>query len=419
MHLTTVDMSLELLLAPILDEAVLRGHEVIGVSAPGPFVERVEARGVRHVALPSSTRRFDLLADLKTALEFWRVVRRERPDVLHTHNPKPGLYGRVLGRLAGVPVVVNTVHGLYASPDDRPVKRAVVYAAEFVGGHFSHAELVHNPEDLGLMRRLRLAPRRNLHLLGSGVAIKRFANPHAERSAALRAEWGIAPDEVLIGTVGRLVAEKGIPELLEATRGLSGARLILYPPAASTFVAEENIIIGNVAFYGATAGEAFIRGMAGERFGVRNSGVTAVVEGVGDHGCEYMTGGTVVILGATGRNFAAGMSGGVAYVLDEKGDFPKKCNQQMVALEQLDDEDTATLKGLIEEHAINTKSTRAAKILSNWDAMRAKFIKVMPKDYKRVLQEIKKAQAAGLTGDDALNAAFEANSKDAARVGGG
>ncbi|CAB4797261.1 unannotated protein [freshwater metagenome] len=227
MHLTTVDMSLELLLAPILDEAVLRGHEVIGVSAPGPFVERVEARGVRHVALPSSTRRFDLLADLKTALEFWRVVRRERPDVLHTHNPKPGLYGRVLGRLAGVPVVVNTVHGLYASPDDRPVKRAVVYAAEFVGGHFSHAELVHNPEDLGLMRRLRLAPRRNLHLLGSGVAIERFANPDTGRSAALRAEWGIAPDEVLIGTVGRLVAEKGIPELLEAARGLPGARLVV------------------------------------------------------------------------------------------------------------------------------------------------------------------------------------------------
>ena len=202
-------------------------------------------------------------------------------------------------------------------------------------------------------------------------------------------------------------------------KGLSGGKLILFPPAASTFVAEENIIIGNVAFYGATQGEAFIRGMAGERFGVRNSGVTAVVEGVGDHGCEYMTGGTVVILGATGRNFAAGMSGGVAYVLDERGDFAKKCNQQMVALEPLDDEDTAKLKGLLEEHAINTKSTRAASILSDWDARRAKFIKVMPKDYKRVLQEIKKAQAAGLTGDDALNAAFEANSKDAARVGGG
>jgi glutamate synthase (ferredoxin) len=202
-------------------------------------------------------------------------------------------------------------------------------------------------------------------------------------------------------------------------KGLSGGRLILFPPAASTFIPEENIIVGNVAFYGATKGEAFIRGMAGERFAVRNSGVTAVVEAVGDHGCEYMTGGIVVVLGPTGRNFAAGMSGGVAYVLDEKGDFPKKCNQQMVALETLDDEDQATLKSLIENHAINTKSTRASRILADWDASVGKFVKVMPKDYKRVLQEIKKAMAAGLTGDDALNAAFEANSKDAARVGGG
>ncbi len=202
-------------------------------------------------------------------------------------------------------------------------------------------------------------------------------------------------------------------------KGLSGGRLILFPPAASTFIPEENIIIGNVAFYGATNGEAFIRGMAGERFAVRNSGVTAVVEAVGDHGCEYMTGGTIVVLGPTGRNFAAGMSGGVAYVFDETGDFPKKCNQQMVGLESPDEEDAAALKTLIENHAINTRSTRASKILADWSASLTKFVKVMPRDYKRVLQEIKKAQAAGLTGDDALNAAFEANSKDAARVGGG
>ena len=220
-------------------------------------------------------------------------------------------------------------------------------------------------------------------------------------------------------------APKGMTFTLEGDandyfgKGLSGAKLILYPPAKSTFVAEENIIIGNTAFYGATNGQAFIRGMAGERFAVRNSGVTAVIEGVGDHGCEYMTGGTVVVLGATGRNFAAGMSGGVAYVFDEKGDFAKKCNTQMAALEKVDDEDAATLKALIEEHAINTKSTRAASILGNWDANRAKFTKVMPKDYKRMLQEIKKAESSGLTGDEALIAAFEANSKDAARVGGG
>jgi glutamate synthase (ferredoxin) len=201
-------------------------------------------------------------------------------------------------------------------------------------------------------------------------------------------------------------------------KGLSGGKLILYPPAGSTFVPEENMIVGNVALYGATGGEVFIRGMAGERFGVRNSGVRAVVEAVGDHGCEYMTGGVVAVLGSTGRNFAAGMSGGVAYVLDEQGDFPVKCNQQMVGLEKLDDEDIATLKAMIENHAINTKSARAAGILAGWDKFLPKFVKVMPKDYKRVLAAIKKAKAEGLTGDDALSRAFEENSMDKARVGG-
>ena len=200
---------------------------------------------------------------------------------------------------------------------------------------------------------------------------------------------------------------------------LSGGKIILYPPPGSTFVPEDNIITGNVALYGATSGEVYIRGMAGERFGVRNSGVTAVVEAVGDHGCEYMTGGKVVVLGPTGRNFAAGMSGGVAYVLDEAGDFATKCNKQMVALEKLEPEDVADLKAMIENHASNTKSTRAAKILAAWDQCLPQFVKVMPKDYKRVLQSLKKAQADGLTGDEAMTRAFEENAKDAARVGGG
>jgi glutamate synthase (ferredoxin) len=202
-------------------------------------------------------------------------------------------------------------------------------------------------------------------------------------------------------------------------KGLSGGKLILYPPAASTFAAEKNMIVGNVALYGATQGEVFIRGMAGERFGVRNSGVKAVVEAVGDHGCEYMTGGTVVILGPTGRNFAAGMSGGVAYIYDEAGDFASKCNLQMVALEKLEESDNAVLQEMIQNHAINTKSTRAASILKDWSTTQAKFVKVMPRDYKRVLTALLKAQADGLTGDDALNAAFEANSKDVSRTGGG
>jgi glutamate synthase (ferredoxin) len=194
-------------------------------------------------------------------------------------------------------------------------------------------------------------------------------------------------------------------------KGLSGGKIIVYPPKNSTFVAEDNIIIGNVALYGATAGEIFVRGMAGERFGVRNSGVNAVVEAVGDHGCEYMTGGRVVILGKTGRNFAAGMSGGVAYVLDEAGDFATRCNMELVGLEKPDEEDLTTLKSAIEEHAINTKSTRAAKILAEWNVFAPKFMKVMPQDYKRVLQSLKKVQSQGLSGEDAIMAAFEENVK--------
>jgi glutamate synthase (ferredoxin) len=203
-------------------------------------------------------------------------------------------------------------------------------------------------------------------------------------------------------------------------KGLSGGRLIVYPPKASTFVAEENIIIGNVALYGATAGEIFVRGMAGERFGVRNSGVNAVVEAIGDHGCEYMTGGRVIILGKTGRNFAAGMSGGIAYVLDEAGDFASRVNMQNVELEKLSDTDEIEeIWKLIQRHQTYTKSERAAKVLADWEGMINRFVKVIPKDYKRMLQKIKEAKAQGLSGEAAEQAAFEANMKDIARVGGG
>jgi glutamate synthase (ferredoxin) len=195
-------------------------------------------------------------------------------------------------------------------------------------------------------------------------------------------------------------------------KGLSGGKLIVYPPKGSTFVAEDNIIIGNVALYGATAGEIFVRGMAGERFAVRNSGVSAVVEAVGDHGCEYMTGGRVVILGKTGRNFAAGMSGGVAYVLDEAGDFATRCNMELVGLEKLADADEIELVWkLIQRHQAYTKSERAAKILGDWKNFVPKFVKVMPQDYKRVLLSLKKVQSQGLTGDEAVMAAFEENVK--------
>jgi glutamate synthase (ferredoxin) len=203
-------------------------------------------------------------------------------------------------------------------------------------------------------------------------------------------------------------------------KGLSGARLVVYPPAGSTFVAEENIIIGNVAFYGATAGEAFIRGMAGERFAVRNSGVVAVVEGVGDHGCEYMTGGRVIVLGATGRNFAAGMSGGIAYVLDEKGDFPTRCNQQMVRLEQLESAaEIEELRQWVRRHGELTHSQRAWQVLAMWDQMIPRFVKVLPKDYERMLSAIERLEQSGKSGEEAVMAAFEENARDASRLGGG
>ncbi len=202
-------------------------------------------------------------------------------------------------------------------------------------------------------------------------------------------------------------------------KGLSGGKIILYPPKVSTFVAEENIIVGNVVLYGATAGEVYIRGMAGERFGVRNSGVNTVVEGVGDHGCEYMTGGKVVVLGKTGRNFAAGMSGGIAYILDEQGDFATRCNMSMVGLEKLEDpEEIDDLQEMIQKHTDYTKSEKAAQVLANWKEMVPKFVKVMPTDYKRVLEALKQALESGLSGDDALTAAFEENSRNVARIGG-
>jgi len=179
-------------------------------------------------------------------------------------------------------------------------------------------------------------------------------------------------------------------------KGLSGGRVIVYPAKNSTFIAEENILVGNVCLYGATSGEAYFRGIAAERFCVRNSGAHAVVEGIGDHGCEYMTGGRIAVLGSIGRNFAAGMSGGVAYIWDHQGDLATKCNMGMVELETVSaDEDIAELKGMIENHLKYTDSEVARRMLNDWDGTLSQFVKVMPTDYKRVLEEQKtKANAA-------------------------
>ena len=200
-------------------------------------------------------------------------------------------------------------------------------------------------------------------------------------------------------------------------KGLSGSKLILYPPEGSTFKPEENIIVGNVAFYGATSGEAYIRGLAGERFCVRNSGVNAVVEGVGDHGCEYMTGGKVVILGKTGRNFAGGMSGGIAYILDRDGDFNIRCNQDQCSLTGLTDaEEIEDIRGMIHRHAEYTRSSLAWEILADWNEIMSQFVKVMPDDYKRILDAYQEAQKEGLQDDDAWLAAFQRGIEVSANV---
>jgi glutamate synthase (NADPH) large chain len=202
-------------------------------------------------------------------------------------------------------------------------------------------------------------------------------------------------------------------------KGISGGKIIVYPPAGSTFAPEENIIIGNVAFYGATSGEAYIRGVAGERFAVRNSGLRAVVEGLGDHGCEYMTGGRVVVLGSTGRNFAAGMSGGIAYVMDWHADFQRRCNLEMVELSGLETpEEIAEVKAMIHTHSEQTGSLLGYRILADWEQAHRRFVRVMPKDYKRMLQAFHEVEEAGFSGEEAVMAAFERNSKDLVRISG-
>jgi glutamate synthase (ferredoxin) len=226
------------------------------------------------------------------------------------------------------------------------------------------------------------------------------------------------PDDTIrlsfTGSAGQSFAAfvpRGVTLILEGDandyigKGLSGGKIVVYPPREATFVAEENILVGNVALYGATGGEAYFRGVAGERFAVRNSGALAVVEGVGDHGCEYMTGGRVVVIGATGRNFAAGMSGGLAYVLDEDGGFKRRCNLGMVDLEPLvETQDVETVKDLLSRHIRHTLSPVAAQLLVDWARSQEKFVKVIPKDYKRVLAAVKKAQATGMAEDEAIMA---------------
>ena len=221
-HVTTTDMSLELLLGPQLEAFAAAGYEVVGCSAPGPYVDALTARGIRHIPLDHATRATAPIEDFRALAELVRTFRRLRPAIVHTHNPKPGVYGRLAARIARVPGIVNTVHGLYAQPGDRWLRRAAVYSAERVAGACSHAELVQNPEDVAILRRLGV-PERKLVLLGNGIDLVRFdpAGVDPADRAAMRTELGaVDADDVVVGCVGRLVAEKGYADVFAAARAV-------------------------------------------------------------------------------------------------------------------------------------------------------------------------------------------------------
>ena len=240
-----------------------------------------------------------------------------------------------------------------------------------------------------------------VHIEHDVVNINRVVGTMLSNEVAKRWKAEMLPDDTinikLNGSAGQSLGAwlaKGVTLTVEGDandfvgKGLSGGKIVLYPPKQSTFKAEDNIIAGNVNLYGATGGEAYIRGIVAERFAVRNSGASAVVEGIGDHGCEYMTGGRVVILGSTGRNFGAGMSGGIAYVWDPKGEFPKQCNSETFELEGVaDSADRDELHALVKKHYLYTDSAVAKRLMDDWDLALSQFVKVMPTDYKRVLAE--------------------------------
>jgi glycosyltransferase involved in cell wall biosynthesis len=251
-HLTTVDMSLALLLGTELRVDVESGFETFGISAAGPYLDQVAALGVTHVPVRSLTRSWDLRRDARAAWELFAAARALRLDVLHTHNPKTGVLGRLLGRLAGVPVVVNTCHGLWAGRGDGLAKRAFVLTAEAVAAQASHYELYQNAEDRRTLRRV--VPARRAAVVGNGVDLARFV-PDPQAGAALRAELGVAPDELLVGGVGRRVAEKGIREFAAAARRLAGkARFVWVGPLdgdkADALSDERSADVGGVLFVG-------------------------------------------------------------------------------------------------------------------------------------------------------------------------
>ena len=238
LHVTTTDISLELLLGPQLRAFCDAGFEVHTASAPGPFVAGLVADGITHHPLRHATRAFALGHDAAAPIELYRLFRRLRPDIVHTHNPKPGVYGRLAARAARVPLVVNTQHGLYAQPTDRAVRRLPVYSLEWLAASASDVELVQNPEDLDTLARLGV-PRRKLRLLGNGVDLERFRRQSAELRKEVRTELEVDEDQVVVGAVGRLVWEKGYAELFAAANQLLARRPELVVVVAGPFDADK------------------------------------------------------------------------------------------------------------------------------------------------------------------------------------
>ncbi|MCK9518102.1 MAG: glutamate synthase large subunit [Dehalococcoidia bacterium] len=324
--------------------------------------------------------RSDLL-DMRRAVDHWKAQGLDLSAILY----RPDMPADIATRC-----VIEQDHGLEAALDNELLRLA--------------APALERAEKVTIELPIRNVNRTVGTMLGS----------EATRRYGLTGLPAGTIDIRLTGSAGQSLAAflpPGITIRLEGDandyvgKGLSGGQLIVLPPAKATFVPEDNIIIGNVALYGATGGAAFFRGVAGERFAVRNSGAVAVVEGTGDHACEYMTGGRVVVIGRTGRNFGAGMSGGVAYVHDPGGDFATRCNPGMVDLEPLgEEEDLGLVRGLIERHREYTGSTVAAALLSDWPAAASRFVKVMPREYRRVLEEQRRAGAIRPTPSDTLEA---------------
>ena len=312
--------------------------------------------------------RVDLL-DTRAAIAHWKAKGLDFSSILH----KPEVPERVKTHCAE-----SQDHGIDGSLDMTTLLPACRMAVE-----------ERKPVRLEL-------PIRNVHRTVGTILSSEITRRHG---AAGLPDGTIRID--FTGTAGQSLMAFGVPGVTVCVegdvndycaKGLSGGRVIVRPPRQAGFVAEENVIAGNVVLYGATSGEVFIRGIAGERFCVRNSGAEAVVEGVGDHGCEYMTGGRAVVLGETGRNFAAGMSGGIAYVWDPDGHFRPRVNMEMVELESLDDGDAEYVRSRIGKHVEHTGSTRGRAILDAWSKERGRFVKVMPTDYKRALAELARLQ---------------------------